>query len=182
MQIIDLSSKLNQKENENEMLQDELKSLKADKDQIDVLKQKANQSDILQSKLSEANKKIESAEMTNQLLLQRKSELEMSLSNEEILREDNNTKQNLIDELQVSIKGKDQKISELENKITQKDSKIDALENKMTILESFKAKAINFMSKISSLIPNFSSLLDNEPPEIKNEIKSRMYSGSGIDM
>ena len=106
----------------------------------------------------------------------------MSLSNEEILREDNNTKQNVIDELQVSIKGKDQKISELENKITQKDSKIDALEKKVTILESFKAKAINFMSKISRLIPNFSSMLDSEPLEIKNEIKSRMYSGNEIDM
>ena len=182
LQIIDLSSKLNQKENENKKLQDELNIFKADKAQIDVLKQKANQSDILQSKLSKANKKIESVEMTNQILLQRKSELEMSLSNEEILREDNNTKQNLIDELQVSIKGKDQKISELENKITQKDSKIDALEKKVTILESFKAKAINFMSKISRLIPNFSSMLDNEPPEIKNEIKSRMCSGNEIDM
>jgi len=182
LQIINLSSKLNQKENENEMLQDELKSLKADKDQIDALKQKSNQNDILQSKLSEANKKIESVEMTNQLLLQRKSELEMSLSNEEILREDNNTKQKEIAELQVSIKDKDQKISELESKITQKDSKIDALEDKMTILESFKTKAINFMSKISSLIPNFSSLLDNEPPEIKNEIKSRMYSRNEVDM
>lgn len=182
LQIIDLSSKLNQKENENKNLQDELNIFKADKDQIDVLKQKANQSDILQSKLSKANKKIESVEMTNQILLQRKSELEMSLSNEEILREDNNTKQNLIDELQVSIKGKDQKISELENKITQKDSKIDTLENKVTILESFKTKAINFISKISRLMPNFSSLLDNEPPEIKNEIKSRMYSGNEIDM
>ena len=182
LQIIDLSSKLNQKENENKKLQDELKSLKADKDQIDTLKQKANQSDILQSKLREANKKIESVEMTNQLLLQRKSELEMSLSNEEILREDNNTKQNVIDELQVSIKDKDQKISELESKIIQKDSKIDALEKKVTILESFKAKAINFMSKISRLIPNFSSILDSEPLEIKNEIKSRMYSGNEIDM
>ena len=182
LQIIDLSSKLNQKENENKKLQYELKSLKTDKDLIDVLKQKANQSDILQGKLSEANKKIESVEMTNQLLLQRKSELEMSLSNEEILREDNNTKQNVIDELQVSIKGKDQKISELENKITQKDSKIDVLENKVTILENFKAKAINFMSKISRLIPNFSSLLDSEPPEIKNGIKSRMYSSNEIDM
>jgi len=182
LQINDLSSKLNQKENENEMLQDELKSLKADKDQIDILKQKADQSDILQNRLNETYKKIESVEMTNRFLLQRKSELEMSLSNEEILREDNNTKQNLIDELQVSIKGKDQKISELENKITQKDSKIDALEKKVTILESFKAKAINFMSKISRLIPNFSSMLDNEPPEIKNEIKSRMCSGNEIDM
>ena len=182
LQINDLSSKLNQKENENKKLQDELKSLKADKDQIDALKQKANQSDILQGKLSEVNKKIEGVERTNRFLLQRKSELEMSLSNEEILREDNNTKQNVIDELQVSIKGKDQKISELENKITQKDSKIDVLENKVTILENFKTKAINFMSKISRLIPNFSSMLDNEPLEIKNEIKSRMYSGNGIDM
>ena len=55
--------------------------------------------------------------------------------------------------LQVSIKGKDQKISELENKITQKDSKIDTLENKVTILESFKTEAISFISKISRLIP-----------------------------
>ena len=106
----------------------------------------------------------------------------MLLSDEEILREYNNKKQNVINELQVSIKGKDQKISELENKITQKDSKIDTLENKVTILESFKTKAINFISKISRLMPNFSSLLDNEPPEIKNEIKSRMYSGNEIDM
>lgn len=182
LQIIDLSSKLNQKENENKNLQDELNIFKADKAQIDVLKQKANQSDILQSKLSKANEKIESVERTNRFLLQRKDELEMLLSDEEILREYNNKKQNVINELQVSIKGKDQKISELENKITQKDSKIDALENKVTILESFKTKAINFMSKISRLIPNFSSMLDNEPPEIKNEIKSRMYSGNGIDM
>ena len=182
LQIIDLSSKLNQKENENKKLQDELNIFKADKAQIDVLKQKANQSDILQSKLSKANEKIESVERTNRFLLQRKDELEMLLSDEEILREDNNKKQNVINELQVSIKGKDQKISELENKITQKDSKIDALEKKVTILESFKAKAINFMSKISRLIPNFSSMLDNEPPEIKNEIKSRMCSGNEIDM
>ena len=182
LQINDLSSKLNQEEDENKKLQDELKSLKADKDQIDVLKQKADQSDILQSRLNETYKKIESAEMTNQLLLQRKSEFEMSLSNEEILREDNNTKQKEIAELQVSIKDKDQKISELESKITQKDSKIDALEDKMTILESFKTKAINFMSKISSLIPNFSSLLDNEAPEIKNEIKGKMYSRGEMEM
>ena len=32
------------------------------------------------------------------------------------------------------------------------------------------------MSKISNLIPNFSRLLDDEPREIKNEIKGKMYS------
>ena len=57
-----------------------------------------------------------------------------------------------------------------------KDETIENLQDKLSILESFKTKVINFILKISNLIPNFSKLLDDEPNEVKNEIKSKMYS------
>mgnify|MGYP003286665966 CR=1 FL=1 len=180
LQINDLSSKLNQKENENEMLQDELKSLKADKDQIDVLKQKANQSDILQSRLKKANADLESKEKTNRYLKQRNEELEASISNENALKEDNDSKRLQIVKLQTSINSKDQRISELEGEVKVKDERIENLQDKLTILESFKTKVINFISKISNLIPNFSKLLDDEPREIKNEIKSKIAGKDSI--
>lgn len=43
---------------------------------------------------------------------------------------------------------------------------------------------MNFISKISSLIPNFSKLLDNEPNDIKDEIKSKIAGKDsvGIEM
>ena len=43
-------------------------------------------------------------------------------------------------------------------------------------------KVINFISKISNLIPNFSKLLDDELTEIKNEIKGKMYIRDGMEM
>ena len=43
-------------------------------------------------------------------------------------------------------------------------------------------KVIGFISKISNLIPNFSRLLDDEPNEVKNEIKGKMYSRDGMEM
>ena len=63
-----------------------------------------------------------------------------------------------------------------------KDETIENLQDKLTILESFKTKVINFISKISNLIPNFSKLLDDEPTEIKNEIKGKIYSRDGMGM
>lgn len=39
-------------------------------------------------------------------------------------------------------------------------------------------KVIGFISKISSLIPNVNKLLDDEPNEVKNEIKDK-YSRMG---
>jgi len=45
-------------------------------------------------------------------------------------------------------------------------------------------KVIGFISKISNLIPNFRRLLDDEPNEIKDEIKSKIAGkdGMGIEM
>lgn len=42
-------------------------------------------------------------------------------------------------------------------------------------------KVIGFISKISNLIPNFSRLLDDEPNEVKNEIKGK-YSRDGMEI
>jgi len=41
-------------------------------------------------------------------------------------------------------------------------------------------KVISFISKISNLIPNFSRLLDDEPSEIKDEIKSKIAGKDGM--
>jgi len=180
LQINDLSSKLNQKENENKNLQDELNIFKADKAQIDILKQKADQSDALQSKLKKANADLESKEKTNQSLKQRNEKLEASISNENALKEDNDSKRLQIVKLQTSINSKDQRISELEGEVKVKDERIEILQDKLTILESFKTKVINFISKISNLIPNFSKLLDDEPNEIKDEIKSKIAGKDSI--
>ena len=113
---------------------------------------------------------------------QRNKELEASLSNENALKEDNDSKQLQIAKLQTSINGKDQRISELEGEVKAKDERIENLQDKLTILENFKMKVINFISKISNLIPNFSKLLDDEPTEIKNEIKGKIHSRDGIGM
>ncbi|WP_257639227.1 hypothetical protein [Campylobacter concisus] len=80
------------------------------------------------------------------------------------------------------INGKVQRISELEEEVKVKDERIENLQDKLTILESFKTKVINFISKISNLIPNFSKLLDDEPTEIKNEIKGKAYSRDGMEI
>ena len=105
-----------------------------------------------------------------------------SLSNENTLKEDNDNKRLQIVKLQTSINSKNQRISELEGEVKNKDKTIENLQNKLSILESFKTKVINFISKISNLIPNFSKLLDDEPTEIKNEIKGKMYSRDGMEM
>ena len=180
LQISNLSADLIQKEDENNKLQNQIKSFEADKEKIDELKQKASQSDILKSKLEEANADLESKEKTNQSLKQRNEELEASLSNENTLKEDNDSKQLQIVKLQTSINGKDQRISELEGKVKNKDETIENLQNKLSILESFKTKVINFILKMSNLIPNFSKLLDDEPREIKNEIKSKIAGKDSI--
>ncbi|MEH1011224.1 hypothetical protein QM027_11650 [Campylobacter concisus] len=182
LQIIDLSSKLNQKENENNKLKSRLENIEADIVQIDKLKQKADQSDALQSKLKKANADLESKEKTNRYLKQRNEELEASISNENALKEDNDSKRLQIVKLQTSINSKDQRISELEGEVKVKDERIENLQDKLTILESFKTKVINFISKISNLIPNFSKLLNDEPVEIKNEIKGKMYSRGEMEM
>ena len=182
LRISNLSAELIQKEDENNKLKSRLENIEADVAQIDKLKQKADQSDALQSKLEEANADLESKEKTNQSLKQRNEELEASLSNENTLKEDNDSKQLQIVKLQTSINGKDQRISELEGEVKNKDKTIENLQNKLSILESFKTKVINFISKISNLIPNFSKLLDDEPTEIKNEIKGKMYSRDGMEM
>ena len=182
LQISNLSAELIQKEDENNKLKSRLENIEADIVQIDRLKQKADQSDALQSKLEEANADLESKEKTNQSLKQRNDDLEASLSNENALKEDNDSKQLQIVKLQTSVNGKDQRISELEGEVKNKDKTIENLQNKLSILESFKTKVINFISKISNLIPNFSKLLDDEPTEIKNEIKGKMYSRDGMEM
>jgi len=182
LRISNLSAELIQKEDENNKLKSRLENIEADVAQIDKLKQKADQSDALQSKLEEANADLESKEKTNQSLKQRNEELEASLSNENTLKEDNDSKQLQIVKLQTSINGKDQRISELEGEVKNKDETIENSQNKLSILESFKTKVINFISKISNLIPNFSRLLDDEPTEIKNEIKGKMYSRGGMEM
>ena len=180
LQISNLSAELIQKEDENNKLQNQIKSFEADKEKIDELKQKADQSDALQSKLEEANADLESKEKTNQSLKQRNEDLEASLSNENALKEDNDSKQLQIVKLQTSINSKDQRISELEGEVKVKDERIENLQDKLTVLENFKTKVISFISKISNLIPNFSKLLDDEPNEIKDEIKSKIAGKDGM--
>ena len=182
LQISNLSAELIQKEDENNKLKSRLENIEADIAQIDKLKQKADQTDALQSKLEEANADLESKEKTNQSLKQRNEELEASLSNENALKEDNDNKQNEIVKLQISVNSKDQRISELEGEVKVKDETIENLRDKLTILESFKTKVISFILKINNLIPNFSKLLDDEPREIKNEIKGKMYIGDRMEM
>jgi len=180
LQISNLSADLIQKEDENNKLKSRLENIEADIAQIDKLKQKADQTDALQSKLEEANADLESKEKTNQSLKQRNEELEVSQRNEEALKEDNDSKQNEIVKLQTSINGKDQRISELEGEVKNKDETIENLQDKLTVLENFKTKVISFISKISNLIPNFSRLLDDEPNEVKNEIKSKIAGKDGM--
>ena len=174
LQISNLSADLIQKEDENNKLKSRLENIEADIAQIDKLKQKADQTDALQSKLEEANADLESKEKTNQSLKQRNEELEASLSNENTLKEDNDSKRLQIVKLQTSINSKDRRISELEGEVKVKDETIENLQDKLSILENFKMKVISFISKISNLIPNFSRLLDDEPNEIKDEIKSKI--------
>ena len=182
LRISNLSAELIQKEDENNKLKSRLENIEADVAQIDKLKQKADQSDALQMKLKKANADLESKEKTNQSLKQRNENLEASLSNENALKEDNDSKQLQIVKLQTSINSKDQRISELEGEVKVKDETIENLQDKLTILENFKTKVINFISKISNLIPNFSKLLDDEPREIKNEIKSKIAGKNSIGM
>ena len=182
LQISNLSADLIQKEDENNKLKSRLENIEADIAQIDKLKQKADQTDALQSKLEEANADLESKEKTNQSLKQRNEELEASQRNEEALKEDNDSKRLQIVKLLTSISGKDQRISELEGEVKVKDETIENLQDKLSILENFKMKVISFISKISNLIPNFSKLLDDEPVEIKNEIKGKMYSRGEMEM
>ena len=184
LQISNLSAELIQKEDENNKLKSRLENIEADIAQINKLKQKADQSDALQSKLKEANADLESKEKTNQSLKQRNEELEASLSNENTLKEDNDSKRLQIVKLQTSINSKDRRISELEGEVKNKDETIENLQNKLSILESFKTKVISFISKISNLVPNFSRLLDDEPNEIKDEIKSKIAGkdGMGVEM
>ena len=182
LQISNLSADLIQKEDENNKLKSRLENIEADIAQIDKLKQKADQSDALQSKLEEANADLESKEKTNQSLKQRNEELEASLSNENALKEDNDSKRLQIVRLQTSINNKDQRISNLEGEVKVKDETIENLQDKLTVLENFKTKVISFISKISNLIPNFSRLLDDEPNEVKNEIQGKMYSRDGMEM
>ena len=63
-----------------------------------------------------------------------------------------------------------------------KDETIENLQDKLSILKNFKTKVINFISKISNLIPNLGKLLNDEPAEIKNEIKGKIYSRYGMEM
>ena len=182
LQISDLSAELIQKDNENIKLQNQIKSFEADKEKIEELKQKASQSDILKSELEKVNQDLEYKEKTNQYLKQRNGYLEASKINEEAIKKDNDNKQLQIVKLQTSINSKNRKISELEEEVKVKDERIENLQDKLTILESFKTKVISFISKISNLIPNFSKLLDDEPREIKNEIKGEMYIRDGMEI
>ena len=127
LQISNLSAELIQKEDQNNKLKSRLENIEADIAQIDKLKQKADQSDALQSKLEEANTDLESKEKTNQSLKQRNEELEASLSNENALKEDNESKLLQIVKLQTSINGKVQRISELEEEVKVKDERIENL-------------------------------------------------------
>ena len=88
---------------------------------------------------------------------QRNEKLEASLSKENALKEDNDSKQLQIVKLQTSINSKDQRISELEGEVKVKDERIENLQDKLAVLENFKTKVINFISKISNLIPNLIS-------------------------
>lgn len=182
LQISDLSAELIQKDNENIKLQNQIKSFEADKEKIEELKQKASQSDILKSELEKVNQDLEYKEKTNQHLKQRNGYLEASKINEETLKKDNDNKQLQIVKLQTSINSKNRKISELEEEVKVKDETIENLQDKLTILENFKMKVIGFISKISNLIPNFNKLLDDEQNEVKNEIKSKMYSRDGMEI
>lgn len=182
LQISNLSADLIQKEDENNKLKSRLENIEADIAQIDKLKQKADQTDALQSKLEKANADLEGKEKTNQSLKQRNEELEALLSSENALKEDNDSKRLQIVKLQTSINSKDQRISKLEEEVEVKDETIENLQDKLSILENFKMKVISFISKISNLVPNFSKLLDDEPAEIKNEIKGKMYSRDGMEM
>ena len=152
LQISNLSADLIQKEDEDNKPKNKIKSFEADK------------------------------EKTNQSLKQRNEELEALLSSENALKEDNDSKRLQIVKLQTSINSKDQRISELEGEVKVKDETIENLQDKLTVLENFKTKVISFISKISNLIPNFSRLLDDEPNEVKNEIKGKMYSRDGMEM
>ena len=180
LQISNLSADLIQKEDENNKLQNQIKSFEADKEKIDELKQKASQSNILKSELEKVNQDLEYKEKTNQSLKQRNEKLEASLSNENTLKEDNDSKRLQIVKLRTSINGKDQRISELEGEVKVKDETIENLQDKLTILENFKMKVINFILKISNLIPNFSRLLDDESNEIKDEMKSKIAGKDSI--
>jgi len=167
LQISDLSAELIQKDNENIKLQNQIKSFEADKEKIEELKQKVSQSDILKSELEKVNQDLEYKEKTNQYLKQRNGYLEASKTKEETLKKDNDNKQLQIVKLQTSINSKNRKISELEEEVKVKDERIENLRDKLPELEKFKTKVINFISKISNLIPNFSMLLDDEPNEVK---------------
>ena len=180
LQISNLSADLIQKEDENNKLKSRLENIEADIAQIDKLKQKADQSDALQIKLKKANADLESKEKTNQSLKQRNEKLEASLSSENALKEDDDSKRLQIVKLQTSINSKDRRISELEGEVKAKDERIENLQDKLTVLENFKTKVISFISKISNLIPNFSKLLDDEPNEIKDEIKSKIAGKDGM--
>ena len=182
LRISNLSAELIQKDNENIKLQNQIKSFEADKEKIEELKQKASQSDILKSELEKVNQDLEYKEKTNQYLKQRNGYLEASKINEEAIKKDNDNKQLQIVKLQTSINSKNRKISELEEEVKVKDETIENLQDKLSLLENFKMKVISFISKISNLIPNFSKLLDDEPVEIKNEIKGKMYSRDGMEM
>lgn len=111
---------------------------------------------------------------------QRNEKLEASLSSENALKEDDDSKRLQIVKLQTSINSKDQRISELGGEVKVKDERIENLQDKLSILENFKAKVISFILKISNLIPNFSKLLNDEPAEIKNEIKSKIAGKDSI--
>ena len=182
LQISDLSAELIQKDNENIKLQNQIKSFEADKEKIEELKQKASQSDILKSELEKVNQDLEYKEKTNQYLKQRNGCLEASKTKEETLKKDNDNKQLQIVKLQTSINSKNRKISELEEEVKVKDETIENLQDKLSLLENFKMKVIGFISKISNLIPNFNKLLDDEPNEVKNEIKGKMYSRDGMEI
>ena len=75
----------------------------------------------------------------------------------------------------------DTKISEPKEEAKVKDETIENLQDKLIILENFKTKVINFISKISNLIPNFNKLLNDEPTEVKNKIKDK-YSRDGMEI
>ncbi|WP_122874374.1 hypothetical protein [Campylobacter showae] len=182
LRISELSLQLIKEEDKNIKLQNQITAFETDKAQIDKLKQKANQKDALQIELERANEELKNKEGVNQYLKERNEELEASQRNEEALKEDNDSKQNKIVKLQTSVNGKDQRISELEEQVKTQDETIAGLKNKVSILENFKTKVINFISKISNLIPNFSRLLDDEPNEVKNEIKSKIAGKDSMGM
>ena len=180
LRISELSLQLIKEEDKNIKLQNQITAFETDKAKIDQLKQKADQSDALQIKLEEANADLESKEKTNQSLKQRNEKLEASLSSENALKEDDDSKRLQIVKLQTSINSKDRRISELVGEVKVKDETIENLQDKLTVLENFKTKVISFISKISNLIPNFSKLLDDEPSEIKDEIKSKIAGKDGM--